>query len=705
VVYPFTVNTSPPVPNATGSPFSQCIGGSQVLSLSAPDPVAGYNYDWFSTAVSTTSLGAGTTYSVGSVASGTTSYWVEGITSDGCVSASRTQVDVTGTNYSAQTLTSPSDCTPGDLTISVTNPVAGAVYNWYDNAALTILDQSGTGISWIENVPAPGTGNEWVTVTLPGCTESTVSVLGTATVTGAPATATWTGGAGDWFVAANWDVICVPGCATDAIIPAGATINIPSSGVAIAKSVTIAATGTLALSDPTSTLEVCENWVNDGTFNPGTGMIVFNGTAAQTIGGSVSTSFYNLKIDNSTPVNAVTLLINTSVTDQLTLTNGELVSTTANRLTLGSGAVVSPPRGSATSFVSTIMDRVVAASSGVTYQFPIGSSSDNMWRPVSITTADATSQTWTVQYYQEDPDPTVGSGYDQTDSIDILNDLYDFDVTRSTGGGAIDLKLWYENADVSGLAPTNIEGKVLIGHWNGSLWDCWNKDALSDWAIDTIFNWIQVKGVAGFSRIAVGKGNGSPLVPAPLPIDLLFFDAEYNEKTENVDLSWVTESEINNDYFTVEKSRVAVDFDIVVTVPGAGTSNQTLYYEEVDKNPEYGITYYRLKQTDYDEEFSYSDLVAVNILKGSNFSVRPNPARNYLEITFGEIANNAVFVMTPEYGAVIIIYDTDGRVVYKKMFDGTFYKFNIDISTFDQGMYIVTLSANDELYTAKFVKE
>ena len=61
--------------------------------------------------------------------------------------------------------------------------------------------------------------------------------------------------------------------------------------------------------------------------------------------------------------------------------------------------------------------------------------------------------------------------------------------------------------------------------------------------------------------------------------------------------------------------------------------------------------------------------------------------------------------MTPEYDASIKIYDAQGALVYKKEFNGTFYKFNIDISSFSQGMYFVSLTANNELYKAKFVKE
>jgi hypothetical protein len=125
----------------------------------------------------------------------------------------------------------------------------------------------------------------------------------------------------------------------------------------------------------------------------------------------------------------------------------------------------------------------------------------------------------------------------------------------------------------------------------------------------------------------------------------------------------------------------------------------------VDENPLMGTSYYRLKQTDYDGSFEYSELQAVNVLRTLNFSVKPNPATDRLQITFGEIAGGSVFVMTPDYKASIRIYNTAGKLVYKKKFDGNFYKFNIDVSNFDEGMYLVNLETAGQVYKTKFVKE
>ena len=205
---------------------------------------------------------------------------------------------------------------------------------------------------------------------------------------------------------------------------------------------------------------------------------------------------------------------------------------------------------------------------------------------------------------------------------------------------------------------------------------------------------------SGFSQAAVVSAASPPLL---LPVKMLYFTAYV--KGVNVALEWATVSEENNDYFSIQRSKNGENFETIGTVDGAGTSNEKIEYQFIDTKPFIGMNYYMLKQTDYDGRYEYSDLVAVKFLRKLNFSVRPNPATDYLEITFGEVSKNVIFVMTPEYDAAIKIYDAVGELVYEKKFNGTFYKFNIDISPFSQGMYFVSLTANNELYKAKFVKE
>ncbi|PKR80526.1 hypothetical protein CW751_09125 [Brumimicrobium salinarum] len=94
--------------------------------------------------------------------------------------------------------------------------------------------------------------------------------------------------------------------------------------------------------------------------------------------------------------------------------------------------------------------------------------------------------------------------------------------------------------------------------------------------------------------------------PEPLPIELISFSADESAFKNQVDLNWSTASEKNNDFFTLEKSTNGKDWELLKTLNGAGNSTHTLKYRWTDQSPYSGISYYRLKQTDFDGKFSYS---------------------------------------------------------------------------------------------------
>lgn len=124
-----------------------------------------------------------------------------------------------------------------------------------------------------------------------------------------------------------------------------------------------------------------------------------------------------------------------------------------------------------------------------------------------------------------------------------------------------------------------------------------------------------------------------------LPITLAHFDAELSDR-EEVLLSWETSSEIENDYFTIERSSDGMYWEEVLTQDGAGFSQETINYEGVDTNPLQGVSYYRLKQTDYNGATSFSNIVAVNL--SDQLDIFPNPANSMLTIR-GELEGEITF--------------------------------------------------------------
>lgn len=184
----------------------------------------------------------------------------------------------------------------------------------------------------------------------------------------------------------------------------------------------------------------------------------------------------------------------------------------------------------------------------------------------------------------------------------------------------------------------------------------------------------------------------------PLPIELLSFSAKAIENTY-VELGWATVSEINNNYFTIERTKDGVNFEVVGIVDGAGNSTVVKNYDLNDNNPYSGISYYRLKQTDYDENSSYSRMVSVIIeSEFKDLNVYPNPVTGNAQLNF--TANK---VSTID----IIILDISGRKVLSKSVVTTTgnNKFTIETEELSKGMYFLTLTNGSEISTLKFVKE
>lgn len=122
-------------------------------------------------------------------------------------------------------------------------------------------------------------------------------------------------------------------------------------------------------------------------------------------------------------------------------------------------------------------------------------------------------------------------------------------------------------------------------------------------------------------------------VSSLLPIQLAYFRA--NLKEDRVYLDWSTEVEINNAFFEIEYSTNGKDFKSIAYIEGAGTSTRPLFYDFQHKTPVKGINYYRLKQTDFDDTFSYSQIVSIehNQVRSYGVKVFPNPVVDRFSIT------------------------------------------------------------------------
>ena len=186
-------------------------------------------------------------------------------------------------------------------------------------------------------------------------------------------------------------------------------------------------------------------------------------------------------------------------------------------------------------------------------------------------------------------------------------------------------------------------------------------------------------------------------IPSGLPIELISFRGMCNDL--NVKLIWSTAVEINNDFFTLERSSDGLNFNEIAQIDGSGTINKISNYDYIDLDPAQGLNFYRLKQTDYDGSFNYSNPINVkcDATVTEFFTVYPNPAKSELNIEFFE-------TNTTKH---IEIIDAQGRLVFES---DIINKTKINTDNYSLGVYLVKLSYPQNnslpLYSyQKFIKE
>jgi hypothetical protein len=171
------------------------------------------------------------------------------------------------------------------------------------------------------------------------------------------------------------------------------------------------------------------------------------------------------------------------------------------------------------------------------------------------------------------------------------------------------------------------------------------------------------------------------------PITLLSFNAVKNGS--EIDLKWQTAMEINNDYFTVEKSKNGIDFTTVGIIDGTGNSQSTLNYQAADHSPYNGVSYYRLKQTDFDGKVSYSRIEVVNFNDQATLSVYPNPGTGIFNIR-GLNGKTEISVQNP-LGQVVLV---------KNIFSDSS---EIDLSSQPSGIYFLKVNDGDTSASIKII--
>ncbi|MFT5821708.1 MAG: hypothetical protein ACI8ZM_002962 [Crocinitomix sp.] len=297
---------------------------------------------------------------------------------------------------------------------------------------------------------------------------------------------------------------------------------------------------------------------------------------------------------------------------------------------------------------------------------------------VDINNADDASFTLTVSGGVEMDLILNNSGNLQEGEKIILSNPNSEPITiTETGSNGVD-RMEVDGVLMTGALPSVIIGvdSIIIRESDDGAGTDWNA------SLNSVISFTWKYEVA--SGTSDNEGFKMNLLNTTLPIELVAFSAMYDEFYEGIDITWITKSETNNDYFVIEKSPNGIEWSEIQIIDGAGNSLSTLNYQYFDPNLQYGVYYYRLKQVDFDGKYSYSQVKSVYVDQLTEMLSYPNP------VNFGE---KVTLLFRGETKGMynIQIVDFMGRTISNNTFE---YKqglneLEIISNNFEKGVYYI----------------
>jgi len=226
------------------------------------------------------------------------------------------------------------------------------------------------------------------------------------------------------------------------------------------------------------------------------------------------------------------------------------------------------------------------------FTFPVGDGT--AYRSIAVTPSGTGATNWTGEYFPTAHSDLTVTGIDHVSSIEY----WTLDRSGASPSNATIELSWDANNGVD-----SDYSDLVVAHYDGTDWESAGGNNIvgnsSAGTLDSDAAW------SSYSPFTFGSNIGI----VPLPVTLTKFVATPLEN--EVQLDWETTTEINNDFFTLERSADGINFEFVTFADGAGNSSEVNSYRYFDRNYNDGINYYRLRQTDFDGTETYAKITSV----------------------------------------------------------------------------------------------
>ncbi|WP_186280039.1 T9SS type A sorting domain-containing protein [Fluviicola chungangensis] len=419
-----------------------------------------------------------------------------------------------------------------------------------------------------------------------------------------------------------------------------------------------------------ATMTIYGDVTNNGTVSDSGALITLAGSNLQTIGGSVVMTLNNLTLNN-TSASGINLTQALNVRGTMTFTDGYLNTTAGNILTMTSTSAVSGVSNN--SFVSG----PVVKTGNTAFVFPVGK--NVVYAPIAIAAPAVVTDQFTAEYFQVSPNALYSTSSLEP-ALHHVSECEYWMLNRTTGTSDVAVTLSWDTRSCGVTVPTDLR----VARWDGAQWtDKGNGGTTGTSATGTV---ISSAAVTGFGPFTLASSTASN----PLPVALSWFAAQCENK--QAILRWNTESELQNDFFTIESSWNALDWHYAATIDGAGTSTAPTTYSWTDTSGSDRSKYYRLSQTDLNGEKTIHGIIYLKSCLSApenTLSIYPNPARS------------SVYLLTEETITDVIVMDAEGKVLENAGVD--LENKQVDFSAFPNGVYYLKIVTKTKHFNEKVV--
>ncbi len=419
------------------------------------------------------------------------------------------------------------------------------------------------------------------------------------------------------------------------------------------------------------------------------GVYEYRSTLSQNSGSGLPTVVKKLIISNISTIN---LLTSVSISDSLILNSGTIFTGT-NIITLGTAISNVGKLKRQTGSVDGNFKRWIPSAPSGAFLFPLSRGGRYLGANLTYSSNPSSAGAITASFISGIPGgiglPLIETG------VAILNigtfGVWDFARGNGLNGGSFTLTL--EGNGFTGINDF-VSLRILTRTNSSALWTL-SGTHLSGQGSNTS-PIARRSAVNIYGQFAFGGAGVNPL-----PITLTKFNVKNSDA--QVMITWSTATELNNDYFDIERSIDGKEYMNVGRVRGGGTSNKQLNYSYYDKNPLVGTSYYRLRQTDYDgttKAFDPKSVSRENMEVALTIKeVYPNPFVTELNCRFeSDLAGEAIISLT----------DMNGRIVKSTMIEvyGGFNEVKINsLEDIIPGYYIFNLQIGESRQSIKVLKK